>query len=352
MKRIIALTLALILNTVLHAQTTDTLVDVGSYKLHFTIIKGTGTPILFEAGSGNDATVWKDILAPIAKITGTTIIAYDRAGMGKSIVKPENQQLEKNGIIEGVEGLELGLKKLGYSKDIILVAHSYGGFYSTLYAARNPKMVKNVVFLEAAQSAFYNDAFMEKMNTRMPEAFLNSLKAARIGLYFELKNVNKTLGIMRKTEFPTSIPVINIEAEEPFNPLNNPEDAKRWTASQIEFVSKASNRRRMIVNGSKHYVFRDHPFLVVNAIVKAYSRTLKAREAKVVLERSLDFSIAASNALKKQELAYRHSEANLNSWGYELVSEGDLDKALEIFKLNTVLYPSIGMLLIAMEKIF
>ena len=42
-----------------HSQTKDTLVDVGQYKLHFQIIKGTGTSILFESGSGNDGTVWK-----------------------------------------------------------------------------------------------------------------------------------------------------------------------------------------------------------------------------------------------------------------------------------------------------
>ena len=52
------------------AQVTDTLVDVGGYRLHFHIIRGHGVPILFESGGGDDATVWKGVLQPIAAVTG------------------------------------------------------------------------------------------------------------------------------------------------------------------------------------------------------------------------------------------------------------------------------------------
>jgi len=322
------------------AQATDTLVDVGQYKLHFKIIKGTGTPILFESGSGNDGAVWNNILEPIAKITGTTLITYDRAGLGRSEIKIESQQIEKNEIINGVQALEIGLKKLGYDDDIILVSHSFGGFYSTLFASRNPEKVKKVVFIEAAQHSFYTEAFMNNMKLRLSEELMKSLKASRIGLYYELENIDKTLDLMRKIDFPSTIPVINIEAEEPFNPLKNDEDAKRWKSSQYQFVNNQPNRESITVNGSKHYVFRDNPYLVVNAIVKAFSSTLNASQENKILVRSLDYSIEASNSLKKQELKYQHSEANLNSWGYSLVEQGELDKALEIFNLNTILYPS------------
>jgi len=56
------------------AQTIDTLIDVGGYKLHFNIIKGKGIPILFDAGGGEDATTWKKIIQPIAERTATTLI--------------------------------------------------------------------------------------------------------------------------------------------------------------------------------------------------------------------------------------------------------------------------------------
>jgi len=50
----------------------DTLVDIGGYNMHFSIIKGEGTPILFESGAGNDGSVWKAIAKDVHDVTGTT----------------------------------------------------------------------------------------------------------------------------------------------------------------------------------------------------------------------------------------------------------------------------------------
>jgi len=134
------------------SQTIDTLVDVGGYRLHFHIIKGKGTPILFEAGGGDDATTWKNILKPISDITQTTLIAYDRTGFGKSTFDSA-----KHGILNGMIGLETGLRKLGYGGNIILVAHSQGGLYATLYASRHPDKVKAAVLIDATTSCFYEE---------------------------------------------------------------------------------------------------------------------------------------------------------------------------------------------------
>jgi hypothetical protein len=67
-----------------HCQTVDTLIDVGKYKLHFHIINGIGTPIIFESGAGNDGTIWKDLLPLLKKQTEAPLITYDRAGFSKS----------------------------------------------------------------------------------------------------------------------------------------------------------------------------------------------------------------------------------------------------------------------------
>ena len=70
------------------AQAVDSMVDVGGYRLHFHLVKGTGLPIVFEAGGGDDASTWDAILTPIANVTGATLITYDRAGFGHSEVAP------------------------------------------------------------------------------------------------------------------------------------------------------------------------------------------------------------------------------------------------------------------------
>ena len=51
-------------------QILDTLVQVDGQKLHFSMIKGNGTPILFEAGNGEDSSVWEPILQEVHQKTG------------------------------------------------------------------------------------------------------------------------------------------------------------------------------------------------------------------------------------------------------------------------------------------
>ena len=225
------------------SQSKDTLIDVGQYKLNFNIIKGNGTPILFESGSGNDGTVWKDLIQPIADLTGATIITYDRAGLGKSKIKSGDNNQEEHRMINNVIALEKGLKKLGYDNDLILVAHSLGGFYATLFAARNEKKVKRVVFIDASLASFYTDAFVHKLNGVISDDFLYKLKAEKLGLYYEIKNIENSIALLQKTKFPKSIPVVDLVASHPYNPFKNEEDKHRWIKghqdlliiAQIEF---------------------------------------------------------------------------------------------------------------------
>ncbi|PIB28028.1 hypothetical protein [Maribacter sp. 4G9] len=70
--------LIFVLSLALPIRGQDTLVDIGGYNLHFIIVKGDGIPILFEAGGGNDASVWNGILDKIHEVTGTTLITYCR----------------------------------------------------------------------------------------------------------------------------------------------------------------------------------------------------------------------------------------------------------------------------------
>jgi pimeloyl-ACP methyl ester carboxylesterase len=78
---------------------TDTIVDVGDARLHFRVIQGKGVPILFDAGGGDDGTVWDGILKPLAEITGTTLITYDRAGFGQSQIVETANDVSRHGIL-------------------------------------------------------------------------------------------------------------------------------------------------------------------------------------------------------------------------------------------------------------
>lgn len=246
------------------SQNIDTLIDVGGYKLHFNIVKGKGIPILFESGGGDDGTVWNRLLPYIADSLAATLITYDRAGFGKSEL-----DTNKLGIINSVKGLETGLQKLGYTGKIMLVAHSLGGFYATLFASRHPRSVKAAVLIDANASCFFTDSYVTREQNRIRDQMKN-LKKENPGVYYIYANIRPTADIMRKTPFPGHIPVIDIVAER--TPFEGTPDAKRWKNCHRQFVKASSNRERIIAYGSGHYIFREKPDLVFDAIVQTYSR--------------------------------------------------------------------------------
>lgn len=314
-----------------HAQTLDTLLDVGGYKLHFHILKGQGTPILFDAGGGNDATVWNDLLPKIAEITGTTLIAYDRAGFGKSTL-----DTNKHGILAGIMGLEAGLRKLGYDKEMILVAHSQGALYATVYAFRHPDKVKAAVLIDGSTSCW----FAPRLEGLQRQNDLDKIKFKKTnpGTHYQLSDLALNVTLVSRMPFPVSIPVIDFVSENP--PFDKKEEAEDWRRCHQEFVRAANNRIAITAYDCGHYIFLDNPTLIVNAITKTYAASLTGESKNMVLSKIVNYNLTAVNEMKRSEAAGRHSENDLNSWGYSLVRQGKMTEALAVFKLNTLIFPN------------
>jgi len=315
------------------AQRLDTLIDVGGYKLHFNILKGKGTPILFEAGSNAWSSDWDTILPSIYKITGTTLITYDRAGFGKSELNTKDTTTLNHGIENGIKELEIALKKLGYDNDIISVCHSYGGFYSTLFTARHPNKVKYVVRLDANLVEAYTDDNLQKYHSQ------KVYKSNGLGKYYETINFQNTVRLMRKTKFPFTVPVIDIIAGIPYH-TKTKEQIIEFEKAHIDFVNSSPNRQLIKAIESAHDIKYDNPNLVINAIIKAYITTLDEKQKSVLLNKSLDNAIELANQTKKNAKDYQKSIDNLNDFGYVLMENGELKKALEVFKLNVYLFPN------------
>jgi pimeloyl-ACP methyl ester carboxylesterase len=323
------LSLAFFNATKARSQTIDTLVDVGGYKLHFNIIKGTGTPILFEAGGGDDATTWKNIIKPIADLTKTTLIAYDRAGFGKS-----SFDTTKHGILNGVIGLENGLRKLGYTGDIILVAHSQGGLYATLFAFRNPDKVKAAVLIDATTSCFYE---VSRLAATQQIIDAQNKSKANLGSYYQGADFSSNINFVRDIVFPKTIPVTDFVSD--YTPFTDKKEVADWKKCHHEFVAESANRTGITAYGCGHFIFEDNPPLVINAIVRAFSTTLNRATNNDFLKGVMDYNVNAANNIHKVEVAYRHSANDLRSWGNELLEQGRIKHGLDVFKLSTELNP-------------
>jgi tetratricopeptide (TPR) repeat protein len=290
----------------------ETLVDAGGFNLHFTIIHGTGTPILFEAGGGDSEKVWNRIAQEIADITNATVITYDRIGLGRSEINKNNI-----GIEDEIRGLETALKKLGFQNRIMLVSHSLGGFYNTFYASRNPKKVAAIVFIDANLPCFFTE-----------EQFLK-MKAT--------PNFRNMVEVVRKNPLPTNLSITEIVSEKTL--FEGTPDADRWKACHAEFASASPNRKSILAYETGHYIFFSNPQLVVNAIITLYANKVMPSKKSVILERAYSFAQNAVNEDRRKSMKYRHSEDDLNEWGYALLNQNETEKALEVFKLNVFIHP-------------
>ncbi|TDT45026.1 pimeloyl-ACP methyl ester carboxylesterase [Maribacter spongiicola] len=315
----------------MHSQAIDTPVDIGGYNMHFNIMKGVGTPILFEAGGGDDSSVWTSILERIHKVTGTTLITYDRSGFGQSELNSALKNDSDFGIENGIKELETGLAKLGYGDDIILVSHSYGGQYNLLYANKHPKKVKSIVLIDATLSDFWNDDFLA-MRDKFVD--INTIPKGT-GDYYLNFNYNEIMRSLRNTQFPDNIPVTNIFPDKSA-PVYPKEYSERWKKVHVDLGEKNNNVTNIIAEGSSHAVFNDNPALVINAIIKAYSETLDKSQQNVVLHKALGNAIELSIETK----VHNRSEHDLNTLGYSFLQTQELDKALDIFKTTTLLFPN------------
>jgi pimeloyl-ACP methyl ester carboxylesterase len=274
------------------AQADEYMVDVGGYRLHFHVVKGTGLPILFEAGGGDDASTWDSILGPAAKVTGATLITYDRAGFGRSEVAP----LEYN-IVKEVEGLEIGLAKLGYSGDIMLVAHSLGGSYATVYASRHPDSVKSAVLLDISLPCFNTDAELESM--MQDKTQIATLKAKGGGWPSLVTNYGANARLMRTIPFPSKVPAIAITSDR--TPFDDKAKADRWRTCHRDFATESPNVEAITAYATGHYISNDSPELVVAAIAKSYAKALGGSNGAQVARRYLDSALDFINESNRRE---------------------------------------------------
>ncbi|MGV6831189.1 MAG: alpha/beta fold hydrolase [bacterium] len=265
MKNFVIITL--LLSTSLYSQNSanDTLVDIGGYHIQFYILEGQGNPILFESGAGDNGSVWTELAQEVHEVTGTTVIYYDRSGFGNSELNPNHKNYYDYGIVNGVSELERGLQKLGYFKNLLLVSHSYGGFYTTLFSSRNPNKVLYNIRVDANLANQYTKDIIAKAEKDNAE-YLSKVDHA--GQYYLGINFPNTLRLMWQTEYPTSVPAIDI-----VSPIQRHHTNEEWTLLQKvhkDFVEAEANRTGIIAKGSGHYIYKDNPGLVLNTIIKAY----------------------------------------------------------------------------------
>ena len=252
------------------AEAVEKLVDVGDYNLNFRIIPGHGHAILLEAGGAMDSTEW-NVLAPrLARETGATVIAYDRAGFGKSDLPEIKYDLR-----EDTAALWRGLRTLGLDRNLVLVGHSYGGFLIRFEAAEHPDAVRGVVFVDPFTIEFvdilgieYCDShpLMGKLpfDTSQPERLSKFQRACVRMSGAPGSNLAEKIPVIRQAVIPEGIPVRVITAGIAF--LTKPEEQKAWRESHERLTASIKGAILVLAEKSGHMIPYSQPDLLVSVV--------------------------------------------------------------------------------------
>lgn len=119
------------------------LYTVDGYRMHL-YCTGEGSPTLvLDAGLGNDSLIWADVQPTLSKTT--QVCSYDRAGFGWSDLQPRPRDAHRI-----TDQLHTLLTQAGIKGPIVLMGHSIAGLYIRDYAARYPRNLSGLVFVDGS----------------------------------------------------------------------------------------------------------------------------------------------------------------------------------------------------------
>ena len=250
-----------------------TLVDVGGYRLAIHCI-GEGSPtVVLETGLGAPSEDWAPVQEEIANLT--RVCRFDRAGRGKSDPPPTTPRT----CADMVADLRALLHNAGIPAPYVLVGNSLGGMNARLYAYQHPEEVVGLVLVDGS----HQDQFT-RISEALPEPGPDSPDSHRGFYHFwtgggwrDPSNNPENVDFVRSREQLRAIhslgdlPVVVLVSEvflheTPTRPEAGVRLHEMWQDLQRELASLSSNSVYSVVEGSGHFIQRDQPEMVVDAI--------------------------------------------------------------------------------------
>lgn len=243
----------------------DHLVDLGSHALH-AVVSGAGSPVVvLESGLGLGVETWDPVRERIAEFT--TVIAYSRAGYGRSGESgaprtPTQISIELASLLDG----------LGVEGRVVLVGHSLGGLYARTFAAQFPERTAGIVLVDSSherqthEMSFLSATLFE--DTRRGLAEYAESQGGGTGPEVEEWWPILNRGTAAEAYPLPEVPTVVITAQLP---------DERYVAASApaldvirrlhrEFLDFSPDARQVLVPESGHMVHKEAPSLVVEIV--------------------------------------------------------------------------------------
>jgi pimeloyl-ACP methyl ester carboxylesterase len=249
-------------------------VDVGGRRLHV-VVHGAGAPtVVLVSGFGAPQATWNAVVPALAAVT--TVVTYDRAGVGDS----ELGSRPADGRQSAVD-LKALLTALGVPRPCVLVGHSYGGRVVRLFAAAYPEDTAGIVLAETghedtpdAQRAVLEGADRETFD-RMIAPFLTPPADPRTEQDF----MAVTQEQLRASGPLPHVPLVVVTAGSRglgLPPAFSAEGQRRLEEvamrMQDRLVALVPGAEHIVVEGAGHNVHLDRPEAVIAPIVAMVTR--------------------------------------------------------------------------------
>lgn len=324
------------------------MINVAGHQVNMVRMGAGQYTVIFESGFGSDLTVWRNVAPAVAR--SAQVVAYSRAGHGKSQARPGERTVSAN-----TSDLEQMIAAAQLHPPFILVGHSYGGFLIRDFAARNPTQVAGMVFVDASDERI--EAELRKIDpARTAQDIKISESYTPPKFKAELKHVQAIFDSGKLAiagplpDVPVAVLTSSMKHENPEFFLHSTEGMKTWRSLHESFFRQFSTGIHTVTANAGHNIHLEQPQLVIAAIEQVMSlasdqekRRLYA-QARASLFRQLELAPALLKSGRDAEAevlvaaaisASKFSEADINRIGYELLGKrGQPQLAELVLKAN------------------
>ncbi len=252
-----------------HPTPLDTLVDVGGYRMHLMVYRGTKpVTIVMESGGGASLGAWSGVDEALASRTGATVVAYDRAGFGGSGTGPADLTPRQQ-----VEQLNDALERLRTPSDRIVVGHSYGGLLTLLQAHLYSNHVCGLVLVDPMNQRFVRATgdfvYSTVPHIEHPATATDTAVARMVSTFRGLAHD------VDASDAGLRMPLVVITAGEAW--WKKDEIDRAWRASHDAIARGAPGRRLVVAEGSNHDVPEKRPDTIIDAVLSLMTRASAGR---------------------------------------------------------------------------
>jgi pimeloyl-ACP methyl ester carboxylesterase len=306
-------------------------IDVGGHTLRLQVA-GTGMPsVVLDYGLGGSIDDWNEVFPQVARFT--RVVAYDRAGYGKSEPGPEPRSQTQ--IAKELRAL---LHNAGIAPPYVLVGHSLGGANVRAFAYLFKDEVAGLVFVDPFNVNIFTSQSEKERAAAMAQQEAE-LKDAPAGVQAEwgfLKSENpKNFPQVQSFGAPPNVPMMVLVAGR--------DRPHHWVKSMLDeygtWVAEASEAGLVITPESRHYIQRDDPELVVSAIRRVVFPSAQNVLERAIRDEGVEAAIARYRGIKRRYPAEFLRESLLNTLGYQQLNAKHVQEAIALFKLNVEMYP-------------